>query len=247
MHRIDGLDHVANMFDEGDPLVPREATQVTVDWLNALQEEAVAIVLDPDSGLALNKPTNTQVRAALRVLFVRAKGAAAQTIDGLKTFTAKLTIQVATGVAQLLETTENTLAAQQVRNFGAGGGIDGSGLAYGVKGTATGSTSGAGVLGDGASGGYGVTAQGAFSSPQRNDYSSNYWMRRHLDHPLCGPGHHGQRRIGGGLRYRSGKVEGGGSRPWRPRLRGLPGHAPEGASRRRAYLYAAQPSCLGGR
>lgn len=167
MHRIDGLDHVANMFDEGDPLVPREATQVTVDWLNALQEEAVAIVLDPDSGLALNKPTNTQVRAALRVLFVRAKGAAAQTIDGLKTFTAKLTIQVATGVAQLLETTENTLAAQQVRNFGAGGGIDGSGLAYGVKGTATGSTSGAGVLGDGASGGYGVTAQGAFSSPQR--------------------------------------------------------------------------------
>lgn len=169
MHRIDGLDHVANMFDEGDPLVPREATQVTVDWLNAIQEEAVAIVLDPDSGLALNKPTNTQVRAALRVLFVRAKGAAAQTIDGLKTFTAKLTVQVASGVAQLLETTENTLAAQQVRNFGAGGGVDGSGLAYGVKGTATGGGAVGGVEGDGQAGGgsYGVVARGQAIGPQR--------------------------------------------------------------------------------
>lgn len=169
MHRIDGLDHVLNMFDEGDPLVPREATQVTVDWLNAVQEEAVAIVLDPDSGLALDKPTNTQIRAALRVLFVRAKGAAAQSIDGLKTFTAKLTVQVAAGVAQLLETTENVLAAQQVRNFGAGGGVDASGLAYGVKGTATGGGAVGGVEGDGQSGGgsYGVVARGKQIGPAR--------------------------------------------------------------------------------
>lgn len=39
MHRIDGDAHVSNMFDGGDPGVPRLPTEVTPKWLNAVQEE----------------------------------------------------------------------------------------------------------------------------------------------------------------------------------------------------------------
>ncbi len=83
MHRIDADAHVGNLFDEGDPLVPRQPTQIDKHWLNAIQEELVTIVLD--AGISLVKGTNTQVLAALRSLFVRT-GNFNQTIDGLKTF-----------------------------------------------------------------------------------------------------------------------------------------------------------------
>lgn len=39
MHRTEGLDHVANKFDPGDPLVPRLGTEVEHKFLNAVQEE----------------------------------------------------------------------------------------------------------------------------------------------------------------------------------------------------------------
>lgn len=83
MHRIDTNGHVANLFNEGDPLVPRLPTQIDKHWLNAVQEEIVGVILD--AGISLVKGTNTQLLSALRNLFVRV-GNFNQSIDGLKTF-----------------------------------------------------------------------------------------------------------------------------------------------------------------
>ena len=58
MHRIDGLDHVANLFSDVAP-----ATVITDDWLNAVQEE-LALLLE-GMGVALVKGTNNQLRSAL--------------------------------------------------------------------------------------------------------------------------------------------------------------------------------------
>lgn len=39
MHRTEGLDHVANMFDPGDPALPRFGTELEFRWSNSVQEE----------------------------------------------------------------------------------------------------------------------------------------------------------------------------------------------------------------
>jgi hypothetical protein len=62
MHRIDADSHVGNLFDEGDPGVPRAPTQVDADWLNAVQEEIANTVVG--AGLSLIKGTNTQLYKA---------------------------------------------------------------------------------------------------------------------------------------------------------------------------------------
>jgi hypothetical protein len=51
MHRIDALGHVANMFDPGDPLVPRRPTKLDHTIMNALQEEIAKTI--EGAGLAL--------------------------------------------------------------------------------------------------------------------------------------------------------------------------------------------------
>lgn len=63
MHRVDGPGHVSNAFTDGDPATSVPATEVTDDWLNAVQEE-VAYVIE-QSGTALNKADNTQLRTAI--------------------------------------------------------------------------------------------------------------------------------------------------------------------------------------
>lgn len=45
MHRIDAIGHVANMFDPGDPLVPRNPTKLDHTIMNALQEEIAGPIL----------------------------------------------------------------------------------------------------------------------------------------------------------------------------------------------------------
>lgn len=44
MHRIDAIGHVANMFDPGDPLVPRNPTKLDHTIMNALQEEVAKTI-----------------------------------------------------------------------------------------------------------------------------------------------------------------------------------------------------------
>lgn len=66
MHRIDTDGNVDNTFTEGDPEIPQQPTVVGADWLNAVQEEICNVIEAAD--IVLNKPTNTQLLAALRRL-----------------------------------------------------------------------------------------------------------------------------------------------------------------------------------
>ncbi len=179
MHRTDGDSNFpAGFFSEGDPLVPRPPTQVDKHWLNAVQEEVITPILE--AGITLVKGTNTQLRDAMRVLFVRAAGSAAQTVTGVKSFTSKLIASYTAGGAgggglrglfesDVLEGIASDFTVA-IRNYGVGSGLDVSGLEKGVRGSAGANTSSsAGVVGLGTSGSgaYGVLANGATVSPAR--------------------------------------------------------------------------------
>lgn len=118
MHRVDSDANVANMFDEGDPGVPRAPTQVDANWLNMVQEELVA--LPTDASIALVKGTNTQLRDALRALFVRVTGTVSQTITGLKTLANGLIVQGASATPSLDTINSSSGAAIYAHNSGTG-------------------------------------------------------------------------------------------------------------------------------
>ena len=64
MHRIDSSTATPdNRFTEGDPTIPVAATTVTAAWLNAMQEEAVAVLAA--AGIAPDKANNAQMLAAI--------------------------------------------------------------------------------------------------------------------------------------------------------------------------------------
>lgn len=63
MHRVDTDGHVGNLFDEGDPGVPRLPTVIDSEIMNALQEEIAGTV--EAAGITLVKNTNTQLKAAV--------------------------------------------------------------------------------------------------------------------------------------------------------------------------------------
>lgn len=67
MHRIDSSTATSeNKFTNGNPSTATPATVVTDDWLNAVQEEIVNVITG--ASIALNKPDNTQLLAAIRAL-----------------------------------------------------------------------------------------------------------------------------------------------------------------------------------
>lgn len=68
MHRTDADGNVANMFDEGDPGVPTQPTQIDADWLNAVQEELANAV--EGAGLTLDKPTTWQLRNVIELMYM---------------------------------------------------------------------------------------------------------------------------------------------------------------------------------
>ena len=83
MHRIDTStatpDH---KFTEGDPAVPVAATTVSAEWLNAVQEELVAVITG--AGLELKKSDNSQLWQAIGQLITNAKpGLATKAKPGL--------------------------------------------------------------------------------------------------------------------------------------------------------------------
>ena len=83
MHRIDTAtatpDH---KFTEGDPAVPVAATTVSAEWLNAVQEELVAVITG--AGLELKKSDNGQLWQAISQLITNAKpGLATKANPGL--------------------------------------------------------------------------------------------------------------------------------------------------------------------
>ena len=99
MHRTDDADNVGNLFDGGDPGVPRLPTQLSPAFMNAVQEELVNVVLA--SGIGLVKGTWTQVRDALKSGFPFSKIYAALASGGANSAAVKgenLTANVAASV-----------------------------------------------------------------------------------------------------------------------------------------------------
>jgi len=70
MERISGPGATPdNLFTEGDPSLGIDATTVTANWLNGVQEELIHIL--EEAGITPDGATLTQVLEALRTLFVR--------------------------------------------------------------------------------------------------------------------------------------------------------------------------------
>ncbi|MCL1961400.1 MAG: phage tail protein [Desulfovibrionaceae bacterium] len=72
MHLIDGAGHVNNQFVAEDAQTGRPPTEITNDWMNAVQNELVNFILS--AGMSLNKNNNTQLRDALTNTFARRDG-----------------------------------------------------------------------------------------------------------------------------------------------------------------------------
>lgn len=66
MHRIDTPGNLGNTFTEGDPDHGVPATVVGQDFMNAVQEELANAITG--SGIALSKPNNAQLLAAIRLI-----------------------------------------------------------------------------------------------------------------------------------------------------------------------------------
>lgn len=67
MHRIDGpYATVDNKFSEGNPATGVEATWMTDDWANSVQEELAAVI--EAAGIVLDKANNTQLLAAIQTM-----------------------------------------------------------------------------------------------------------------------------------------------------------------------------------
>lgn len=85
MHRIDGPGAtVDKKFTEGDPVGGVQATVVTDDWLNAIQEEVVAVISDPlvTPAIPLNKAVNNQLVTAIKRLIASGYSQATELVSG---------------------------------------------------------------------------------------------------------------------------------------------------------------------
>jgi len=67
MHKIDGAGHLGHMFVMEDALINRPPTEITADFMNALQMELSNVI--EWAGLALSKADNSQLLQALQAKF----------------------------------------------------------------------------------------------------------------------------------------------------------------------------------
>lgn len=81
MHKIDGAGHVANTWVAEDIPTNRPPTEITPDWMNAIQEEVVNAV--QINGAALVKGDNTQLKTELLKRFEKRIAVAGGTADAL--------------------------------------------------------------------------------------------------------------------------------------------------------------------
>ena len=72
MHRIDTSGNVDNRFHPGNPATGQQATLVDQDWLNAVQEEIVNVILQ--ANIDLEKGTNDQLASAIVALIAGVVG-----------------------------------------------------------------------------------------------------------------------------------------------------------------------------
>lgn len=84
MDKINGAGHVGRQFVTEDAGTNRPPTEITADWLNAVQGELVAVI--EGAGLPLSSLDNTQVAAAIKTIFQKAasiSAAASGTVDAI--------------------------------------------------------------------------------------------------------------------------------------------------------------------
>jgi hypothetical protein len=102
----------AGYFTEGNPGTGTPATVVTADWLNAVQEELMAVIAD--GGLTASKTTLTQVRDAIRVMI--ASGAVKAPVRAASTANINLSSPGSTIDGVTMATGERFLAKDQSTN-----------------------------------------------------------------------------------------------------------------------------------
>ena len=176
MHKIDADSHVSNLFDSGDPSVPRRPTQVDKHWLNAVQEELMSFLTA--AGIAPVKGSWSQVLASVQALFVRTSGDANQTLTGIKSFTARMILRAAgspvfaDGLRLSIEevsASTTAFAANIYSQFGAALKMYGGRIGADVESGADGSDSGVAALVTTAAGGaYGIIARAMQTNPVRS-------------------------------------------------------------------------------
>lgn len=71
MHRIDGAGAtVTGQWTEGNPSTGTPATEITADWMNAVQNELENVIVT-EGGISLNKASNAQLAAAIIVMVAK--------------------------------------------------------------------------------------------------------------------------------------------------------------------------------
>lgn len=71
MHRIDGAGAtVTGQWTEGNPSTGTPATELTADWMNAVQNEIENVIVT-GAGISLNKASNSQLLAAIIEVIAR--------------------------------------------------------------------------------------------------------------------------------------------------------------------------------
>lgn len=84
MDKINGAGHVGRQFVTEDAGTNRPPTEITADWLNAVQGELVEVI--EGAGLVLSSLDNTQLAAAIKTIFQKAapiSAAAGGTVDAI--------------------------------------------------------------------------------------------------------------------------------------------------------------------
>jgi hypothetical protein len=119
MHRTNGAGNIGGQFVAEDPAINRPPTEITAEWLNAVQEELAGFV--EWAGLGLSSVDMTQVRQALLAKFATLVGVqnstyntahAAGTADAITaTFTPEITALADDMVLSLSGIALNTTAA----------------------------------------------------------------------------------------------------------------------------------------
>lgn len=83
MHRIDGAGAtVGGQWTEGNPGTGTPATEITADWMNAIQNELENVIVT-EAELTLNKASNSQLAAAIVVMVSKYLIPASYTVAGV--------------------------------------------------------------------------------------------------------------------------------------------------------------------
>lgn len=85
MHRIDGAGATeTGQWTEGNPSTGTPATEITEDWMNAIQNEVENVIVT-GAGITLNKASNSQLLLAIQTLIASAVGSTGDIKLTLKT------------------------------------------------------------------------------------------------------------------------------------------------------------------